>query len=204
MCETAGCIFNPEKFQLGQETVQYLGFKITKTGIQPTQKYIGKIMNFPSPASLTDVRSWFGLVNQVSYAFAIADQMDPFRKLLSSKIPFVWSDELEAAFKASKEEIIRQCRQGIRNFTPGAPTALATDWSKLAVECWLMQKFCQCLSDIPGRCAKGWQMVFLSSKFNSKTVADYHPIEGEAFAAAWAPMPDVHLRAPKFDVGSGP
>ena len=29
-------------------------------------------------------------------------------------------------------------------------------------------------------------MVFVSSKFNSKTVADYHPIEGEAFAAARA------------------
>ena len=84
MCATAGCIFNPDKVQFGQETVQFLGFEITKTGIQPTQKYVKKIMNFPSPASLTDVRSWFGLVNQVSYAFAIADQMDPFRKLFSS------------------------------------------------------------------------------------------------------------------------
>ena len=65
--------------------------------------------------------------------------MQPFRKLLSSKIPFTWSEELEVAFKKSKEEIINQCSQGIRSFVPGAPTALATDWSKLAVGCWLTQ-----------------------------------------------------------------
>ena len=185
-CSKAGCIFNPEKFQFGSETVEFLGFQITKSGIQPTPKFIKKIMDFPTPASLTDVRSWFGLINQVSYAFAMAEHMAPFRGLLSSKIPFAWSQELETAFNLSKHEIVKQCSKGVRCFTPNAPTALATDWSKNAVGCWLSQKFCTCKAEIPGCCVSGWQTVFISSKFNSPAVSRYHPIEGEAFAATWA------------------
>ena len=185
-CARAGCIFNPTKFQFGQEEVEFLGFRITQSGIKPTDKFIKKIMDFPTPANLTDVRSWFGLINQVSYTFAIAEHMAPFRSLLSSKVPFSWSQELDEAFHKSKEEIIKQCSRGVRNFTLNAPTALATDWSKQAVGCWLSQKFCKCAADIPGCCNSGWQTIFVSSKFNNPTVSNYHPIEGEAFAASWA------------------
>ena len=61
-----------------------------------------------------------------------------------------------------------------------------TDWFKLALGCWLTQKFCECDTDIPGCCSTGWQTVFVSSKFNNPTTSNYHPIEGEAFAAVWA------------------
>ena len=82
--------------------------------------------------------------------------MAPFRHLLSTKIAFYWSEELETAFEASKAEIIRQCEHGVRNFRLNAPTALATDWSKLAMGCWLTQKFCDCEGDpMPGCCPTG-------------------------------------------------
>ena len=126
-CTRAGCIFNPTKFQFGQEEVVFLGFRITQSGIKPTDKFIKKIMDFPTPANLTDVRSWFGLIDQVSYTFAIAEHMASFRSLLSSKVPFSWSQELDEAFHQSNEEIIKQCSRGVRNFTLNAPTALATD-----------------------------------------------------------------------------
>ena len=109
--------------------------------------------------------------------------MEPFRRLLSSKLPFTWSEELSAAFEKSKEEIIRQCTLGVRKFELNRPTVLATDWSKTSVGCWLTQKFCSCSSSIPGCCPSGWQTVHVASKFNSPAVAGYHPIEGEAYAA---------------------
>ena len=40
------------------------------------------ISEFPTRKNLTDVRSWFGLVNQVAYAFSMTDKMLPFRELL--------------------------------------------------------------------------------------------------------------------------
>ena len=34
-CSQAGCIFNPAKFQFAEKTVDFLGFRVTDTGIQP-------------------------------------------------------------------------------------------------------------------------------------------------------------------------
>ena len=82
-------------------------------------------MSFPTPQTLTDIRSWFGAVNQISYSFASTPVMAPFRHLLPSKVPFMWSVDLQTAFEASKLEIIRQCEKGVRSFDPNLPTALA-------------------------------------------------------------------------------
>ena len=177
-CSRAGCTFNPSKFQFAADEVNFLGFKISMDGLGPTDEFIENIKSFSTPQNLTDVRAWFGTINQISYTFAIAEQMAPFRKLLSSKLPFVWSNELEQAFQASKAEIIRQCSLGVRKFDPAKYTCIATDWSRLAVGCWLTQKFCSCNSTIPGCCPTGWQTIHVSSKFNSPAVARYHPIEG--------------------------
>ena len=183
-CSNAGMVFNPSKFQFSEQEVDYLGFKITNTGIKPQEQFLQSIRDFPTPRSLTDVRSWFGMINQISYTFAIAPAMAPFRHLLSAKVPFHWSEELQTAFDASKEEIIMQCMKGVRSFSLTAPTALATDWSKLAMGFWLTQKFCNCPGPVrPACCKTGWQTVYCGSTFNSPAESRYHPIEGEACAA---------------------
>ena len=109
--------------------------------------------------------------------------MAPFRHLLSSKVPFQWSEELQSAFDASKQEILRQCEHGVRTFDPKLPTALATDWAKLGIGYWLTQKHCSCPGDpSSGCCATGWQTVYCGSKFCSPAESRYHPIEGEGHA----------------------
>ena len=185
-CAAAGCIFSPKKFQFALEQVDFLGFTITKDGIKPQAQFIENIRSFPAPKCITDVRAWFGLVNQISYTFAQAPIMEPMRKLLSTKIPFFWSEQLDEIFEKSKIEVIAQCEKGVRSFKLNAPTALATDWSKLAVGCWLTQKQCTCEKIVPGCCPNGWQTIFATSRFNTPEVSRYHPIEGEAYAASWA------------------
>ena len=52
---------------------------------------------------------------------------------------------------------------------------------------WLTQKYCSCPGDpIPGCCPSGWQTVFVGSRFCKQSESNYHPIEGEAAASAWA------------------
>ena len=85
-------------------------------GIKPTETFLENIRTFPSPRNITDVRSWFGCVAQVSFAFSTSTVMAPFRHLLSSKAQFQWTRDLEEAFQASKEEIIKQCIQGVQSF----------------------------------------------------------------------------------------
>ena len=173
-----GCTFNPDKFQFGENEVNFLGFRLTDSGVKPTKSFIDSIMSFPTPKSLTDIRSWFGAINQISSSFAIAPVMSPFRHLLSSKVPFQWSDDLQAAFEASKLEIIQQCEKGVRFFDPNLPTALATDWAKLGIGWWLTQKHCTCPGNqLPGCCPTGWQTVYVGSRFCSPAESRYHPIE---------------------------
>ena len=179
-----GCTFNPQKFQFGEKQVNFLGFSVTDTGVKPTKDFIESIMSFPSPKSLTDIRSWYGAVNQISYSFATAPVMAPFRHLLSSKVPFQWSAELQLAFDASKQEILKQCEKGVRSFDPSLPTALATDWAKLGIGYWLTQQHCSCPgAPLPGCCPTGWQTVHCGSRFCSPAESRYHPIEGEGLAS---------------------
>ena len=187
-CGNHGIIFNPRKFQFAESEVQFVGFTIDEKGIRPTSDFVQSILNFPTPRNITDVRSWFGAVGQVSFAFASAPDMLPFKHLLSTKAPFAWSPDLEAAFQKSKMEIIKQIDRGVRSFDVNKPTALATDWSKWASGFWLTQKHCSCYQEIvkPGCCANGWQTVFCGSKFNTPAESRYAPIEGESMSAAWA------------------
>ena len=65
-CGRHGITLNPDKFSFAKDEVEFAGFEITNDTVRPCKKYIRAISDFPIPQSLTDVRSWFGLVNQVS------------------------------------------------------------------------------------------------------------------------------------------
>ena len=97
-----GIVFNKDKFQFAQEVAEFAGFELTQNGYRPLKKIIAAIKDFPTPKSTTDVRSWFGLVNQLAYTFAQAPIMQPFRGLLSAK-SFYWDPTLDQLFQKSKE-----------------------------------------------------------------------------------------------------
>ena len=84
----AGIILNPKKFQFSQREVDFAGFCITEKRIEPLPKTYSAIKNFPIPTSTTDIRSWFGLVNQVANYAQLRDYMEPFRPFLSPRNRF--------------------------------------------------------------------------------------------------------------------
>ena len=67
-----GIIFNADKFQFALEVVEFAGFEVTLDDYRPLKKMLEAVNNFPTPKNITDVRSWFGLINQLAYAFAQA------------------------------------------------------------------------------------------------------------------------------------
>ena len=110
LCARNSIILNPDKFKFGADTVEFAGFEITPTSVRPNERIIKAIMDFPTPKNLTDVRSWFGLVNQVTYAFSMTTFMEPFRSLLRPKIQFQGNEELQAIFDESKRQIVIRLR----------------------------------------------------------------------------------------------
>ena len=184
LCGHHGITLNPDKFVFGADTVEFTGFEITPNSVRPCKKYLDAIRNFPTPANTTDIRSWFGLVNQVSYAFATTDRMLPFRELLKPGIPFHWDDTLDNIFKETKDVIISEIKEGVRIFDKSKPTCLATDWSRHGIGFWLFQKHCKCNSDKPFCCHTGWKITLVGSRFTHAAESRYAPVEGEALAVA--------------------
>ena len=126
----AGIILNPKKFQFCQKSVDFAGFRISDERIEPLPKYLDAICNFPTPKSATDIRSWFGLINQVANYAKLRKVMAPFRDFLSPKCKFMWTEKLNQSFNESKEMIIDAIRSGVQIFDLEKLTCLRPDWSK--------------------------------------------------------------------------
>ena len=184
VCGRNGITLHPGKFVFGQDIVEFAGFEITLNSVRPCTKYLEAIRDFPAPQNITDMRSWFGLINQVSYAFASAERMLPFRQLLKPNTPFSWSNQLNLLFEESKAVIISEIDEGVRIFDKAKPTCLATDWSKTGIGFWLFQKHCQCSSTHPFCCPTGWKVTLVGSRFTHSAESRYAPVEGEALAVA--------------------
>ncbi|XP_068238500.1 uncharacterized protein [Palaemon carinicauda] len=153
----SGVILNPAKFQFSSTEVDFAGFHVGETDVKPLLKYLNAIATFPRPKNITDIRAWFGLVNQVSHYGRATDLMEPFRPLLSPKVRFQWGPELENAFERSKAAIIREIKKGVEISNPNKPTCLNPDWSKVGIGYWLRQKHCICEALTPGCCPDGWK-----------------------------------------------
>ncbi|KAK3719595.1 hypothetical protein QZH41_015737, partial [Actinostola sp. cb2023] len=181
----AGIVLNPDKFQFAGRSVDFAGFRVSATAIEPLPKYLDAIRDFPSPTSTTDIRSWFGLVNQVANYAQLRETMAPFKPFLSPRYKFSWSTELEEAFKASKEAIVGAIRQGVTIFDNLRRTCLRPDWSRRGIGYFLLQKHCNCPSGVPDCCLRGWRITLAGSRFLASAEQRYAAIEGEALAVAW-------------------
>ena len=166
-CADNGIVFNEEKFQFAMSTVEFAGFEVTSTGFRPTGKTLAAIKDFPTPTNITDIRSWFGIVNQVAYAFARSRIMAPFREFLSSKShKFLWDSTMDEIFRKSKEEIIRLVNEGVRTFDPSLSASLTTDWSKMGIGFASTQKHCTCTTPKIPNCVHGhWKLILAGSRF---------------------------------------
>ena len=77
-CSRSGINFNKLKFRFAEDVVDYGGFTLTKDEIRPAAAMTESIRNFPAPKIITLARAFFGLVEQVSYAFSKCEDMSHF------------------------------------------------------------------------------------------------------------------------------
>ena len=186
-CSDNGIIFNADKLVFAQEECEFAGFELTKDGYRPPNRIIEAIRNFPTPTCPTDVRSWFGLINQVAYAFAQAPVMAAFRELMTKRSmkSWYWDDVLTNVFEKSKQVIVESIKEGVKAFEKERTTCLSTDWSKNGIGFALLQKYCHCKEDNPN-CGDGhWKLVYTGSRFTKPAETRYAPIEGETLAVVY-------------------
>ena len=132
------------------------------------------ILQYPKPNTRTDLRSFFGLVNQLSSSTdAIAALLTPLRPLLSTKNNFLWSSDHDEAFAKAKASLTKP--PVLSFFNLNHPTRLSTDASRQGLGFILQQQS-----------NNKWTLIQAGSRFLTDTESRYAVIELEMLAVAWA------------------
>ena len=163
------------KSQLAVTEVDFGGFRLSSTGIQTSPHLLKSMRDFPRPRNLTDLRSWFGLVNQLGkFSKELTEIMVPFRPLLTQDAVFQWLPEHDHAFVEAKSRL--SITPVLTAFGVDRQTVLATDASRLKGLGFVLL---QLVDDL-------WRPIQAGSRFVTPTESRYAMIELEALAACWA------------------
>ena len=161
---------------------------------------VAAIANFPMPESptISDIRSWFGLINQTTPFYASSSLMNSFRELLKTPKKkdktVYWDDNLKQLFDKSKEVICKEIQKGLAYFDPKRNIIVITDWCKIGIAFSIWQKYCNCADSHNFQCcSSGWKLAMCCSRFLQDATTrflpdaemNYAPIEGEALAIIW-------------------
>ena len=175
-----------KSFNFVKKTVIFTSLKITASGIAPSDNILSEIRDFPTPKDITGARSWFGLVNQVTWAHSLSDVMKPFQDLIKPNNKVIRTPELDKLFTDTKTILISMVQQGINSFDTTRRTCIQCNWSKDGIGYVVLQQYCQCPTAIASTCCpEGWHLVFGGSRSTSPTESRYAPTEGEALAVSW-------------------
>ena len=105
-CADKGVSLHKDKFKFCETEVTFAGFKLSREGYKVDDSLLNAIRDFPLPTNVTDLRSFFGLANQLANNTAsIAQSLQPLRPLLSTKNEFVWGPDHTRAFNLAKESL---------------------------------------------------------------------------------------------------
>ena len=130
---------NRDKWRFCKPSVTFAGFILSGDGYQIDKSITGAISEFPTPSTRTDLRSFAGLVNQLSASTdSLATLLAPLRPLLSTKNDFIWSAEHDQAFSIVKESLTMA--PTLSFFDAREPTCLSTDASRQGLGFVLQQK----------------------------------------------------------------
>ena len=93
--------------EFSKTTVKVLGNIVSSEGVSPDPDKIEAIVNLPAPKNVSEVRSFLGMINQLSkFTDHLADKTKPLRDLLSEKNSWSWGYAQDKAFKEIKTCLI--------------------------------------------------------------------------------------------------
>ena len=126
--EQAGLKVNAKKSFFGKPELEYLGYWITRQGIQPVTKKVDAILNIAVPKTRKELRRFIGMVNYYRDMWIRrSDTLAPLTKLVSSAEKWIWTDEQQKAFETMKQILSRETLLSYPDFSK--PFDIHTDAS---------------------------------------------------------------------------
>ena len=159
-----------EKCMFGQQQVEYLGHCIDAMGIHPTKNKVRAISEAPTPANITQLRAFAGLMNYYAkFIPQVAAHMAPLYKLFQKEQKWVWTEECDSAFQTCKEMLTSEAV--LVHYDNNRPIKLACDASSYSLGAVLSHVF-----------EDGEHPVAFASRTLTKAETNYSQIEKEALA----------------------
>lgn len=134
-----GFTVKPDKLQLGQRQIEFLGFLVSEEGIRHNPEKTGAILEISPPRNVRQLRKFLGVCQyQARFLVNYAQEVGPLRKLLRKDTKWRWTEVEEQAFSRVKklfsESILLQRPDYNRRFV------IFTDASYLGVGSVLLQE----------------------------------------------------------------
>ena len=128
-CKSHNFTLSRKKLETG-EAFEFAGQIVDHNGVHPNTTYLQGIRDFPAPTTVTELRSFPGMINQLStYHPGITRHTGVLQALLKKNTAFLWMDEHQAAFDQLKTDLLSTL--SLNHFNPSWSTLLITDASRL-------------------------------------------------------------------------
>jgi transposase InsO family protein len=195
--QEAGLKLKPSKCELFKQRITYLGHVVSDQGIETDTKKIEAIKSWPTPVTVTGVRSFLGFANHYRrFIKGYATVARPLNKILAGenskkkKEKIEWNDECQEAFEQLKELCSTSPVLAYADYSK--PFELHTDASIKGLGAVLYQK----QDDGKNR------VIAFASRSLGKTEKNYITHKLEFLALKWAVTDQFHeyLYGGKFEV----
>ncbi len=128
----AGLRANLKKCAFMKSSVTYLGHVIDEEGLHPMPDKIRAVNQAPTPRSLTELKSYLGLLTYYSkFLPHLASNLRPLYDLLKKGSAWHWGSEQQQAFQKSKEMLTSS--KLLTHFDSSLPLVLACDASAYGI-----------------------------------------------------------------------
>ena len=118
--QQAGLKVNIKKSSFGKFELEYLGYLITRTSIEPISKKVKAILAIKPPKTIREVRRFVGMVNYYrDFWIRRSEILAPLTKLCSTKAKWEWGKEQQDAFDLMKKNMAREVQLTYPNFEEG-------------------------------------------------------------------------------------
>ena len=128
-CKSNNFTLSRKKLEIG-ESVEFAGQIVSHNGVQPNPTYLQGIRNFPTPTSISELRSFLGMINQLSaYHPEIARHTGVLQALLKKNTSFLWLKVQQTAFDKLKSDLLAAL--SLNHFNRSWSTRIVVDASRL-------------------------------------------------------------------------
>lgn len=150
--QKAGFRANLRKCFFGRDSLEYLGYWLTRNGVQPQPKKVEAIIRLNVPKTKRQLRHFLGMVNYYRDMWRRRSHiLAPLTSLISKDVPFKWTQEHTEAFEEMKAVIGKETMLTFPDFNK--KFHIYTDASNTQLGAVIMQE--------------GKPLAFYSRKMNS-------------------------------------